>query len=200
MGRILPLPLTRRPSPCYNRSLYNRRLFSFSSLSLTRGARSLVSLPYSFSPFPHRLTPHRVNWLAPRPHARMGRSGRQAGKHTELARTPMTQYRGSTGEGSRFPLLPSPGDAKGAQAATSGWPRRRPGVSSNWGAPTTILPLRRLDRDPKGDPETLAAPHQPTWGFPLLVSAAAGEGGEWRRGKKNSVLHRRRRAAARSRP
>jgi hypothetical protein len=93
--------------------------------------------------------------------------------HAELARIPMTQS-GEFREG-EFPLLPSPGDAKGARAATGGWPRRRPGVSSNWDAPTTNLPLHRLDRDPKGDPETLAVPHQPAWGFPL-VCAAAGKG------------------------
>jgi hypothetical protein len=136
--------------------------------------------PSSSSPFsqpPNRTAPHRTR--RSRARTRMGRPGRQVGAHTELARAPVTQS-GRFHEG-EFPLLPSPGDAKGARAATGGWPRHRPGVSSNGDAPTTSLPLRRLDRDPKGNPKTLAVPHQPTWGIPPFLSSPpqGREEGEW---------------------
>jgi hypothetical protein len=146
----------------------------FSFLSLTCGTHALVSLLSSSSPFSLRPAPHHADRHAPRPCARMGRPGRRAGTQAELTRAPMTQSgRFRKGE---FPLLPSAGDAKGARAATGGWPRRHPGVASNWGAPATDLPLHRLDRDPKGDPGTLAAPHRPTWGFPPFPVCAAARG------------------------
>jgi hypothetical protein len=116
---------------------------------------------FTFSPqAPPRTAPHRPP-RATAARERMGRPGHRASAHTELARAPVTQSEEfRRGE---FPLLPSLGDTKGARAATRGWPRRRPSVSSIRDAPATILPLRRLERDPEGDHKTLAAPHQPAW-------------------------------------
>jgi hypothetical protein len=155
-------------------------------------ARQPHPLPSS-PPFSHAAL-HRFDRPVPRPHAR-GRDGRAA----ELARTPVNQPgRFCKGE---LPLLPSPDDAKGARAATGGWPRRRPGASSNWGARPPIYPCAPLTETLKGGPGTLAAPHRPNWGFsPLPVCAAARGEREWRREGDSRAPRCRRRAAARGRP
>jgi hypothetical protein len=128
-----------------------------------------------FSPAPNRTAPY-----ASQPRARTDGTAGPPSWRTHRARTRTRDPVREIPRG-EFPLLPSPGDAKGARAATGGWPRHRPGVSSNGDAPTTSLPLRRLDRDPKGNPKTLAVPHQPTWGIPPFLSSPpqGREEGEW---------------------
>jgi hypothetical protein len=72
-----------------------------------------------------------------------------------------------------------------------------PGISSNWDATAAKLPLCRLDRDPKGDPETLAASHQPTCVFPLSCvmppQERRGSGGRVEEGRGRSRAPRRHR-------
>jgi hypothetical protein len=129
-----------------------------------------------FSPAPNRTTPHRTCRSRARTDGTAGPPSWRTHRARTRTRDPVREI--PRGE---FPLLPSPGDAKGARAATGGWPRHRPGVSSNGDAPTTSLPLRRLDRDPKGNPKILAVPHQPTWGIPPFLSSPpqGREEGEW---------------------
>jgi hypothetical protein len=60
----------------------------------------------------------------------MGRPGRRAGTHAELARAPVTRSRGSTWGG--FPHLPLACDAKVEAATMGGRPRHRPGRTRQW--------------------------------------------------------------------
>jgi hypothetical protein len=163
----------------------------FSSLADVWDPHVGVSLPSSFSHFP--LSPCTASRRPARAVAM--RTDGMVGPPSWHA-CPVQEFH----EG-RISLLPSPGDAKGARAATGGWPRRRHGVSSNWGAPATTFPLRRLDRDPKSDPETPAAPHQPAWGFTPFLRAPPREKGRVEAGEGRSrAPRRRRRAAAGGRP
>jgi hypothetical protein len=128
-----------------------------------------------------------------------GRARGWEGRAAELARTPSWHARRAHAR-IRDPVQgfqESPSDAKGVRAATGGWPRCRPDVSSNCGAPATTLPLHRLDRDPERDPETPAAPYQPTWGFAPFLRAPPREMGRVEAGEERSRVSRHRwRAAA----
>jgi hypothetical protein len=121
MGRILPLPLTRRPSLCYNRSPNNHPTLFFSSLAYVWDPQSvcLSFLPSHLFPFLLNTASHRAASRRAAPAgAHDGTDGLPTGTHAEPGSAPRGLPRGER------TLYPSSSMPKATEPTTAAPPRR----------------------------------------------------------------------------
>jgi hypothetical protein len=177
-----------------NRAAQQPAPLSFSLLSLACGTRVSASLLSSSTLLLPSAAPHHAVAV----HARMGRPGRRACTHAELARAPMTRSRGfSEGE---IPLLPLLVMLNGRWPPLAVGHVAAPKKSINGSAFRPSLPLRCLDRAPRPPGPSPSCKPRLTWGFsPFPEFAAMGEekrgrGKSGGRGKRSRAPRRRRHA------